>query len=285
MSENPKACVSCGEPMGAKFCAHCGEKRLGTDDHTLRRLFEHMFAAFTNVDGKVFLTLRYLLTQPGRLTADYLRGRRKPYIAPLQLFLIGNLIFFLLYPIIGGAKTLTTDLDTHLHYLWHSSVAQSFVTPRLAARTQSVEAYAAVFNPAAVTQARTLVILLVPIFALAAMALYWRHRRHCTAHLVFALHVCAFWLLFVCAKLTLVNVALRLMRSFQVFPSADAVDLGSLLFGLAVMSGYLFRANQTVFNRQHAAVTLAKAVSLAIALELSLQAYRAALFFITFWST
>ena len=285
MSDNPKSCVTCGHPMGTRFCAHCGEKRVGPDDHTLRRFFEHLFVAFTNADGKVFLTLRYLLLHPGRLTADYLRGRRKPYIPPFQLFLICNLIFFLLHPLIGGSKTLTTDLDTNLHYLWHSSVAQSFVTPRLAARTQSVEAYAAVFNPAAVTQAKTLVILLVPIFSLAAMGLYWRHRRHCSAHLVFALHVCSFWLLFICASLTLTNLALRLLRTYQIFPSADAVELGSLLFGLAAMTGYLFRSACVVFDRQPRWITFTKAVTLAVALQLSLQAYRFVLFFITFWST
>lgn len=285
MRTEPNSCVNCGKPMGAHFCPQCGEKRLEADDHRLVRLGEHMFAAFTHADGKIFLTLRGLLTRPGRLTADYLRGRRKPYIAPLQLFLICNLIFFLLYPIIGGVKTLTNDLDTHLHYLWHSGLARSMVEPRLAARELTPEAYAAIFNPAAVTQAKTLVILLVPIFSLAAMILYWRHRRLCTAHLVFALHVCSFWLLFVCAKLTLINLTLRLLREFSIFPSADAVDLGSLLFGLLAMSGYLFRATQVVFNRQHPAVTLAKAALLALALELSLQAYRVVLFFITFWST
>lgn len=285
MSVGSKTCVTCGEPMGAKFCAHCGEKRLGPDDHKLRRMFEHAFEAFTHADGKIFLTLRLVLTRPGQLTADYMRGRRKPTIPPLQIFLICNLIFFLLYPIIGGTKTLTNDLDAHLHYLWHSELARSMVEPRLAARTITAEDYAAVFNPAAVTQAKTLVILLVPIFSLAVMALYWRHRRLCAAHLVFALHVCAFWLLFVCAKLTLINLTLGVLRGFAIFPSADAVDLGSLLFGLVVMSFYLFRATEIVFNRQHSVVTFAKAALLALALEVSLQAYRAVLFFITFWST
>ena len=35
-----------------------------------------------------------LITQPGLLTDAYVRGRRKPYLAPLQVFLIANLVFF-----------------------------------------------------------------------------------------------------------------------------------------------------------------------------------------------
>ncbi|WP_425106184.1 DUF3667 domain-containing protein [Ancylobacter sp.] len=102
MTEPAARCANCHEPLGGRFCARCGEKLVGPADHTLRRFLEHLFEAFTHADGKVFLTLRCLLTRPGRLTADYLRGKRKPYIPPLQLFLIANLIFFLLHPLIGS---------------------------------------------------------------------------------------------------------------------------------------------------------------------------------------
>ncbi len=271
--------------MASKFCAHCGEKRRGAEEHTLAHVLGHLTEAFTNADGKVFLTLRLLLTQPGQLTADYLRGRRRPYIPALQLFLIANLIFFLLHPLIGGSNTLTTDLDAHLHYMWHSALAQSLVAPRLAARALSVESYAAIFNPAAVTQAKTLVILVVPFFALASMALYWRQRRRATAHLVFAFHICAVWLLFICVSLMLTNIILRLLRLGHVFPSADAVTLATAVLSLGVMTAYLFRAAGVVFARAPVWITFAKAVALAAALEFSLQAYRLVLFFITFWST
>jgi hypothetical protein len=51
------------------------------------------------------------------------------------------------------------------------------------------------------------------------------------------------------------------------------------------MTACLFRAAQIVFGGAPAWITFAKAAALAIALELSLQAYRIVLFFITFWST
>jgi hypothetical protein len=284
MSEPYPSCASCGQPAGGKFCAHCGEKRVEAADHTLRRFLEHMLEAFTHADGKVFLTLRLLLAQPGRLTADYLRGRRRPYIPPLQLFLIGNLVFFLLHPLIGS-NTLTTDLNTHLHYTWHNAVAGALVAPRLAARAVTAEAYAASFDPTAVTLAKSLVILVVPVFSLAVVVLYWRHRRHYAAHLVFALHFCAFWLLMTCAILTLTNLVMRLLRSADVFPSAAMVSRSLLVFGLALMTAYLFCAVRVVFAREATWVTFAKALALGIALDLSLQVYRFALFFLTFWST
>jgi hypothetical protein len=284
MPEPTVPCPTCGKPLSGRFCAHCGEKRVSPEDHGLKRSFEQMFAAFTHADGKIFRTLRTLLAQPGRLTADYLKGRRKPYIAPLELFLICNLIFFLLHPLIGS-NTLTTDLNTHLHYTWHAAIAQSLVAPRLAARAMTVEAYAVIFDAAAVTQAKSFVILVVPIFSLAVMALFWRQRRHYAAHLVFSLHFCACWLLLICATLALTNLTVRLLRTGHIFPSALAVSCGLVVFSLAVMTAYLFRAVRVVFGRAANWVTLAKALALGVALDLSLQAYRFVLFFITFWST
>jgi hypothetical protein len=280
----PARCANCSEPLGGRYCARCGEKRMAPADHTLRRFLEHLFEAFTHADGKIFLTLRCLLTRPGRLTADYLRGKRQPYIAPLQLFLICNLIFFLLHPLIGS-NTLTTDLNTQLHYTWHHAIVEGLVAPRLALRAVTVEAYAALFDPAAITLAKSLVILVVPLFALAVLALHWGQRRHFSAHLVFALHFGAFWLLLISATLALTNLVVRLLRSADVFPSAGAVSGSIIGFSLVLMTLYLFRASRLVFTAEAAWLTLARALALGIAFDLSLQAYRFALFFLTFWST
>jgi len=284
MSKPAPACASCSAPLTGRYCARCGEQRVSPGDHTLHHFLEQLVAGLTNADGKIFLTVRLLLLQPGRLTADYLRGRRKPYIPALQLFLITNLIFFLLHPLLGS-NTLTTDLHTHLHYSWHAATAGALVAPRLAARHLTPEAYAAIFDPAAVAQAKSLLILVVPVFSLAVMALYWRQRREYAPHLIFALHFCAFWLLLVCATLALTNLAVRLLRAADVFPSALAVGWSVVAFSLAVMSAYLFRAVRVVFAPATHWRTAGKSLALAGALYLVLQAYRYGLFFITFWST
>jgi len=284
MTEPAARCANCSEPLGGKYCARCGEKRLAPADHTLRRYLEHLFEAFTHADGKIFLTLRLLVTRPGRLTADHLRGKRKPYIPPLELFLLANLVFFLLHPLIGS-NTLTTDLNTQLHYTWHHALAESLVTPRLALRAVTAEAYAATFDPAAITLAKSLVILVVPLFALVVLLLHWRQRRHFSAHLVFSLHFGAFWLLLISATLALTNLVMRLLRSADVFPSAGVVNGSIIGFSLGLMTLYLFRAGRLVYATEATWVTVVRSLALAVAFDLSLQAYRCALFFITFWST
>jgi hypothetical protein len=280
----PLPCPTCARPLTGNFCAHCGEKRPGPADHTLKHFLGHLFEAFTHADGKIFLSLRLLLAEPGRLTADYLRGQRKSYIPPLQLFLLANLVFFLLHPLIGS-NTLTTDLNTQLHYTWHHAIAESLVSPRLALRAVTVETYAVIFDPAAITLAKSLVILVVPVFSLAVMAFYWRQRRNIAAHLAFSLHFSAFWLLMLCAILALTNLTVRLLGQVHVFPSALAVSRSILGVSLGLMTIYLFRAARKVFAVEAWPVTAAKAVLMGVALLLSLQAYRFVLFFITFWST
>lgn len=283
-SETPARCANCTRPLAGPYCSHCGEKRLSPADHTLRWFAGHLFETFTQVDGKIFLTLRTLLTRPGRLTADYLRGKRKCYIPPLQLFLIANLVFFLLHPLIGS-NTLTTDLNTQLHYTWHHATAEAWVRPRLALRQVTVEANAATFDPAAIALAKSLVILVVPVFSLAVMALHGWPRRPYATYLVYALHFGAFWLLLVCALLALTNLTVRILRIVDVFPSDAAVNGGILGCSLVCMTIYFFRAAGTVFAPQRAWLTLAKALGLGIVFNLVLQGYRGALFFITFWST
>ncbi len=59
MSPPLARCANCSEPLGGRYCVHCGEKRLEPSDHTLRRFLQDLLEV---------LTLRSLLTRPGRLT-------------------------------------------------------------------------------------------------------------------------------------------------------------------------------------------------------------------------
>jgi len=45
--------------------------------------------------GRIRASLRALASPPGQLTADWIRGRRVGYLAPLSLFLWVNVAFFL----------------------------------------------------------------------------------------------------------------------------------------------------------------------------------------------
>ncbi len=46
------------------------------------------------LDGRLWRTLRALLSQPGFLAREYFRGRRKHYVRPARLYLVTSLILF-----------------------------------------------------------------------------------------------------------------------------------------------------------------------------------------------
>ncbi len=82
-------CASCLEPLAGEFCHHCGEKSKAGRDLSLRHFAGEAAQEFTSVEhSKLFRTLRALLLRPGFLTAEWVAGRRRPYLKPLNLLLL-----------------------------------------------------------------------------------------------------------------------------------------------------------------------------------------------------
>ena len=94
VTEPARSCATCGSEVSSKYCPTCGERRLETNDLAFRHLIEQAIETVSNTDGRVFRGVRDLALRPGVLTASHIQGRRKPYIGPLQLFLIANVLFF-----------------------------------------------------------------------------------------------------------------------------------------------------------------------------------------------
>ena len=88
-----KACVNCGAPAGRAYCPDCGQE---TDVRLppLRQFMRETTGSLVAIDGRLWRTLRVLLTQPGFLTHEYFRGRRRFYVRPARLFLATSLILF-----------------------------------------------------------------------------------------------------------------------------------------------------------------------------------------------
>ena len=86
------ACENCQTPLQGGFCHVCGQNA-----HNPLRSFGHaveeVFESFWHLDGRIFRTLRTLLS-PGRLANAYLAGHRAPYVAPLRLFVILSVLTF-----------------------------------------------------------------------------------------------------------------------------------------------------------------------------------------------
>ena len=71
-------------------------------------LFNDFLHDLTDLDSRVWRTLIALLTKPGKLTNEFIAGRRTLYLPPFRLYLVLSLIFFLL-PSIGGPDDLLIE--------------------------------------------------------------------------------------------------------------------------------------------------------------------------------
>ncbi|HEY4039702.1 MAG TPA: DUF3667 domain-containing protein [Burkholderiaceae bacterium] len=89
----PAACRNCGNPAGSNFCPECGQ---ATHLHPPSALeFVHEIAShYVAAEGKLWRTLALLTLKPGRLTTEYLAGRRQRYIVPFRLYLTASFLFF-----------------------------------------------------------------------------------------------------------------------------------------------------------------------------------------------
>lgn len=279
-SEVPGHCVTCGAPLTGKYCAACGEKRLGPDDYKLGHFAGDAVESFTHADGKVFRSFWLLLSQPGRLTAQYLAGRRKPYLKPLALFLVANTVFFLTLPLIGW-NTLTTPLQIHLHNELYSPLARAVLERRFPAGTDVPADYVREFNAHGALLAKSLVIVMVPLFALLVWACFARARRHYLEHVVFALHFYAFWLLYLIASLGLTNGVLRFIIAGGGRPSDMTIDNTISLLGFGILALFTFYAVRTVYGGSRRA-TLVRAIVLTVGVMQIVQVYRCFLFFVTY---
>lgn len=102
-------CANCGAPLTGSFCASCGQKA-----HVHRSLVhvgEELLHGITHFDGKAWTTLPMLVFRPGKLTRDYIEGKRARYIAPVPLFLLIVFLMFFVFSFVhitdnsGGVVT------------------------------------------------------------------------------------------------------------------------------------------------------------------------------------
>ena len=93
-------CSDCGAPVEGKFCSNCGQP---THVHrTLLHLGEELLHGVMHFDARIWRTLPLLAFNPGRLTREWVQGRRTRYVSPLALFLFTIFLMFFILSFAGG---------------------------------------------------------------------------------------------------------------------------------------------------------------------------------------
>jgi hypothetical protein len=278
-----QTCPSCGSTATARYCSNCGEQMLGGADAP-QKAADRASEPAQSFPGRVRASLVALVSPPGRLTNDWLRGRRVGYLTPLSLFLWINVGFFLIQSI-SGLGILSWPLRAHV-----ADDSISWITTWLFAHkpgrvAESRGSYAEIFDALEAVHAKSLVIVMVPFFAAAVGALTIDRREPFRHALVFATHFFAFMLLWLSALFPIAALVLRLIVASG-FTAVGHNALDTLLTGLeaAGLAWYLYLALDRVFGlpRLRRSITV---VVLIAALYVILKAYHVVVFAVTLYST
>ena len=91
-----EACLNCGQPFSGheKFCSYCGQKNTNKK-LTFATFINNLVSGFFSYDSRFWSTFIPLLTKPGKVSKDYIEGKRARFVNPFQLYLNISIIFFL----------------------------------------------------------------------------------------------------------------------------------------------------------------------------------------------
>ncbi|MDO9073740.1 MAG: DUF3667 domain-containing protein [Rubrivivax sp.] len=203
-----------------RFCGACGQETT-VKPPTLGEFVQQFGGAYLSTEGALWRTLKLLLLKPGELTRLYLAGQRKHFLLPLRLYLTISVLMLLALRISGALQVeldappvevasgkkpdvsiMTFDDGTGMGLrngvfycdnfpAWMCKRAQR----RLDIDPKAVAEAVDQFKDRYIGNIGAAMFLLLPSFALWLKLVYLNRRLRYTEHLVFALHVHAYWFL------------------------------------------------------------------------------------------
>jgi hypothetical protein len=247
VNTTPPACLNCGEnlaelPRARRFCPACGQET-NVKPPTLGEFVQQFGGAYFSTEGALWRTLKLLVARPGELTRRYLDGQRKHYVLPLRLYLTISVLVLLALRLTGTTGTVKINVDPggrqtaaaegknmNLNMFggragvrdgkffcenlpdWTCKRIQRHmdIDPKQMGRELESLKERFLGNLGAA------MFVLLPGFALWLKLVYLNRRMRYTEHLVFALHVHAFW--FIALALTLPDQIWLSLPAFAAVP-------------------------------------------------------------------
>ena len=202
-------CQNCQAQLDGAYCANCGQRNLDLE-RPIWSLVADVIKETFEVDGRAWLTIKTLLGHPGRLTSDFLAGRRRTYTPPLRLYLVVSISFFVIVAWLASSGIL---LEPGQDPTFDAAVQAQFLSDDLP----------------------RLMFVLLPVFALLMKGVYRQHLYF--NHLIFAIHLHTIGYLVLALMLPIEDVA----NHYVALAIAQAVLLAYFLsyFVIAVHRVYL----------------------------------------------
>jgi hypothetical protein len=213
--EHASLCLNCGTPVSGNFCPACGQEttlHVPSAGEFLHEFIGHYVA----LEGKLWQSMTLLLFKPGRLTLEYLQGKRVRYVLPLRLYLTFSIIFFALFKFAGSeinigdkkpsaevraeAQKAREQLRTAVADATHQGggpQTRADAAPKAGATDDALDVLTSEekqhkIKAAFYGYAPYAIFALMPVFAFFLKLLYLGRGRRYGEHLLFALHTNAF---------------------------------------------------------------------------------------------
>ena len=220
-------CRNCGTIAPGNYCPECGQE---TSLHppSVGEFIHEFMGHYVAIESTLAQTLWALISKPGKLTVDYLAGRKRRYVLPLKLYLTVSIVTFVIVGLLGHTMV---DMSSKLKdmsdiemmngdvFNIHNDTGgmrlgydkgkfictgmPSLVCAHLGKRfdhdPKELRAMVADIPAHTLKYWSYAMLVLVPLFAALLYAVYRNRRLVYGEHLVFALHLHTFWLLAVLA--------------------------------------------------------------------------------------
>jgi len=304
-----ETCVNCGVELSGPFCANCGQKRFVESDRRLGHLLHHLLVSATDLDGRVWRTLRALMFQPGLLSREYFEGRRARWLSPVSIFFAASLLYFVapfhgsdFTPMfnqqvsghirqlaVGPGETPLTAEQTDSTGPFHSGLTTRWIEQRVRERDTKLRAathgasgygyhdYRLAYDAKSDDVSKALIMLHLPFAAIFLIVLFHRQRRYFAEHVVFLMHYLAFAII-VLQIVVQTDALYRLLT-----PAAWAIPESVLDWTMrTLLSVYAVIALHRAYAIGWIASLAAAAVMLAGLILVNIYIYRAIQFAVTF---
>lgn len=218
----PGHCANCHAALPKPcppYCSQCGqETRIRPP--TLFEFIQQFGGAYISTEGALWRTLWRLFFLPGQLTLEYFAGRRRHFVQPVRLYLTISVLALVAVKFSGALSFEQEPPDKVIHFdasdrgnidfmnagnihigmkdgqFFCGGVSSSIcerVQTRLQMDPKATKAFVKELPRRFTDHLGGGMFVLLPLFALLLKLVYIDKRRRYTEHLVFALHLHAFW--------------------------------------------------------------------------------------------
>lgn len=207
-------CLNCQYSFNQEenFCPNCGQ-----ENHDLKIPISHFIEEFLegilHFDSKVWHTLKTLFFYPGKITNDFLEGKRVSFVPPIRLYVFFSFIFFLTLSLVfnhkdedkkltdyiaekstssDGAKLKGNDIEQLLDSMQVSLGEDTMKSKQMQEKLRNLSKYTGKdlnqINQKIYKTLSFALFFLLPVFALIMKLMYRSSKKYYYEHFIAAIH-------------------------------------------------------------------------------------------------